>query len=530
MKNTIDRILVVNDEPDMKNMFETIFSINVEAELFKRYSGIFKEKASEEMTGNSQPEKYALFYSDNGQDGIDLIKSNMDENRVFSLVFIDIQMNESNCIKTAHLIHEVDPDIEIILLTSAAFSSEYVNKLANYDKVYFLSKPFTANEILLLTRTLCCTRRNKIEKIQIDNQLQRCEAWSNLADNPKENSVIKINKQGKIIYWNQPAEQLTGYQSNEVLQKDISEIIILNNKTSFQKERREQARRIETLNLAFEAGRSQCSTMALHNIGNSLTPILLYLEKLKKLELTKTSHYLTCCRKELSDMQIPDSNSADQVAHAKNINTFMKDLLTELDERINLSNEIQDMIKTNIDEIRKTLTFQQIYLPRQNENKEIVSINMLLNDLISIRQSSFFKRGISLKQEFYENLPGILVEKTSFMQVMANLIQNSINAIDQTKNLKKPQIELRTSLVDKFVQLSILDNGCGIEPEMLETISAMEFINEKNSGFGLPFCKHFIETNKGFLKLESDGNNCGTVLILALPVASKKKIHCPENN
>jgi len=578
-----DRILVIDDEPDMQGVFETIFSLNSAKELFKRYGGLFGDPDASDDISREPQKKYLLYYADSGQKGIDMAEDCLSEGESFSLAFIDIQMHEVSGTETAVKLHELDPDIEIVLITGGSYSPDQVTQMTYGRYFYFLNKPFTANEILMFARTLCHQRRDRIEKAQLTRDLSHSEARFRLIAESARDAVIKVDDHGDIVYRNRAAELLTGYPADEVHQKNIAGIIIPEDKRSLHREalakfqetgrgkcigqiiegsvltkdktnvpvevslasvrfdnqwyavgivrdisKRKQFEldlkegQDEAVILALEAGRSQCSAMALHTIGNAVTPILIYLDKLQKLDFKKISQYLERCRRELTGLQDAEKSAVDKSSMTRQVETFMGELLKELDTRISLSDDITKRLKGQADNIVQTLTFQQIYSPKWNDSKEPVKLNTLLTDLLKMRRSSFSKREITIERDFTADLPDILVEKNRFMQVIANLIQNSISAIDQNRNLQTPVIRLRTTSTDNFVTLEITDNGCGITPERMKTIFSIQTPGKKSSGFGLHYCRHFLESNNGILHIESHGEGLGARVILPLPALAVK--------
>lgn len=585
MNTQLDRILVIDDEPDMLNVFKTIFSIDTSKELFKRFGGLFGTPDSMEDTDEGiRQEAYVLDYADSGQKGIDIAESRLLENKQISVAFIDIQMHEMNGIDAAVRLYELDPDIEIILITGGTYSPEQITQMTFGRYFYFLNKPFTANEILMFARTLCRHRKNRIEKAQIQEELAHSEAKFRMMAESARDAVIKIDDQGRITFWNHAAEQLTGYRAHEVDQKYIADVIIPENKRDLHKEALEkfqetgqgdcigkiiEGRAIrkdntslpveislasakldnhwhavgivrdistrkkieknlkegheEAVNQALEAGRAQVSAMALHNIGNAVTPILIYLEKLSKLDFKKISQYLARCREELNLEQDAAQNDEKDSLRLRQVNTFMKELLAELDTRIILADDLQTRLKTHTDAIVQTLTFQQIYSPRRDEARVTINLNTLLNDLLDIRESSFLKRKITVHRYFGEDLPGIRVEKNRFMQVIANLIQNSINAIDQYETQADPMIRLETRHIENKVRLDISDTGCGIEKSRLKQIFTLQPPGREPTGFGLYYSRHFVETCNGTLEINSSGKGQGACVTLVLPTASENE-------
>lgn len=64
------------------------------------------------------------------------------------------------------------------------------------------------------------------QRIQTLNLLEQSEQRSRLIMGASLNAIITIDKEGKIIFWNNPAETIFGWKSEEVVGRVLSEIII----------------------------------------------------------------------------------------------------------------------------------------------------------------------------------------------------------------------------------------------------------------------------------------------------------------
>ena len=70
------------------------------------------------------------------------------------------------------------------------------------------------------------------------------------------------------------------------------------------------------------------------------------------------------------------------------------------------------------------------------------------------------------------------------------------------------------------VWLEITDSGIGIEPDEIETIFEFGKSHKGSSGFGLYYCKMFVEANNGTLTINSPGRGKGAMVSVTLPAAN----------
>jgi signal transduction histidine kinase len=97
-------------------------------------------------------------------------------------------------------------------------------------------------------------------------------------------------------------------------------------------------------------------------------------------------------------------------------------------------------------------------------------------------------------------------------QVLINLLLNAMEAVKETPH---PKIILTASQnANGKVAVKIVDNGSGIEDEVLDKIFIPFFSTKKSgSGIGLSLCKQIMMLHKGNIHVQSVTNE-GTAFIL----------------
>lgn len=115
-------------------------------------------------------------------------------------------------------------------------------------------------------------------------------------------------------------------------------------------------------------------------------------------------------------------------------------------------------------------------------------------------------------------LPNVIGDKTRYLQVFQNLIGNAIKFNDKSKGI----ITITTQTTDNFYQISIHDNGPGIDKkyhdkiyQIFQTLHARDEI--ESTGIGLTLVKKIIALYNGKIWLESEINN-GSTFHFTLPL------------
>jgi light-regulated signal transduction histidine kinase (bacteriophytochrome) len=115
------------------------------------------------------------------------------------------------------------------------------------------------------------------------------------------------------------------------------------------------------------------------------------------------------------------------------------------------------------------------------------------------------------------NMPEVYGDASQITQLFQNLIGNAIKFHGPTK----PEITITTLRKDGQWQISVADNGIGIEPQYFERIFLIfqrlhGRSQYKGTGIGLAVCKRIVERHGGKIWVESKPNE-GTVFYFTIP-------------
>ena len=148
--------------------------------------------------------------------------------------------------------------------------------------------------------------------------------------------------------------------------------------------------------------------------------------------------------------------------------------------------------------------------------KEILDINMLLEDVIG--QLTPLLKDKNIKFDYNISLDEIFIEGdyNRLNQVLINMIKNSVEALDTTK---EPKISLNYQINDNhFIIIIIEDNGCGIKSDEIKRIKEPFYTTKKNgTGLGVSLSYEIINAHNGNLEYFSK-ENVGTKVVITLPI------------
>jgi signal transduction histidine kinase len=117
------------------------------------------------------------------------------------------------------------------------------------------------------------------------------------------------------------------------------------------------------------------------------------------------------------------------------------------------------------------------------------------------------------------SLPKVRAHEIHAQQLLQNLIGNAIKYRDDNRD---PQIEIRARRKGEFWELSVQDNGIGIEPQYAKQVfgifKRLHGQQYAGTGIGLAICQRIVEGYGGEIWVESEPGRSST-FIFTLPAA-----------
>ncbi|MFW6296388.1 MAG: sensor histidine kinase [Halothece sp.] len=135
------------------------------------------------------------------------------------------------------------------------------------------------------------------------------------------------------------------------------------------------------------------------------------------------------------------------------------------------------------------------------------------------------KKGIEVKKN-YGNIPWVECYPAQINQVFMNLLNNAIDALEDTKRQKNflPCLEIMTQQINhQEISIQIRDNGTGIPDDIKAKLFDPFFTTKdvgKGTGLGLSISYKIVEKHSGKIKVESELGK-GTEFAIALPISQQ---------
>ena len=112
-------------------------------------------------------------------------------------------------------------------------------------------------------------------------------------------------------------------------------------------------------------------------------------------------------------------------------------------------------------------------------------------------------------------------------QVVLNLLTNALDSVDEEGTVR---IEL--AVRDNMAELSVADDGCGMEPAVLERVFEPFFTRRRagqGTGLGLSIAHRIVADHGGAIEATSAGSGRGAVFCVRLPIAQTQQENKPRS-
>jgi two-component system, NtrC family, sensor kinase len=199
---------------------------------------------------------------------------------------------------------------------------------------------------------------------------------------------------------------------------------------------------------------------------------------------------------------------------------WMQDLLEEdtLSESPNLDEFRQSLKQIRTQGVRcKEITHKLLSFARKTDPRpKHVQLNELVEEVVNLCQQRARYSTVKITTTLDPELPLVYVSPTELQQVLMNLINNSLDAIDR----RGGKIEVRTRTENEFVVLEVEDDGPGIPEAYLARIFDPFFTTKpvgKGTGLGLSICYGIITRMGGKISVNS-AVGVGTSFNLRIPL------------
>jgi signal transduction histidine kinase len=143
-----------------------------------------------------------------------------------------------------------------------------------------------------------------------------------------------------------------------------------------------------------------------------------------------------------------------------------------------------------------------------------IELNSILEDVLIQEEVNIKKTNINLEKMYAKEDNKIVADAEQLIELFSNLIANSIDAVENSPTKK---LIVKTKALDGRIVIEIIDTGCGISKDKLDTIfDPFITYKHKGSGLGLAIVKKIVDDHRGRIEVDSEPGK-GTSFKIVLP-------------
>lgn len=497
-----EKILVVDDDPDILALFDRFFS----------------------------GKGYQVTTASNGSDALARFKSSPSE-----VALVDIKIPGIDGIELSRKLKEMNALTEIILISGFSTMETAINgvKLGAFD---YFCKPFKLKEVsrsveralekrhtqdLHESNLLENLRQMQLQQSEIQDRLDKFkQKYLDLINNSPD-GILELDAKGQILKFNPAVAVLTGYLPQELHHCSIGSLFEeITNPDEFLNTV-EKLGEIRDWEITLTTRRAQprifnLSVWASVEQGETVFRMLLR-------DLTD--------RKQLSDQLIQSQKLAKLGQAAAGIVHELKNPLTVISasaqfclEHYTLESDLAEHFATIFSNVKNAnrIISELLHFARPTElNFTHAEMNAILGETLKLVKPELELRQLHLATAFTKKALPVKCDSRQIQQVLINLLMNAFQASAPGGTITVSS-ELEPG--KQVVRLDVRDTGIGITPENLTKIFEPFYTSKKGgTGLGLAICQHIIGLHHGKILVESTPN-AGSRFTVLLPAASGSRL------
>ena len=166
--------------------------------------------------------------------------------------------------------------------------------------------------------------------------------------------------------------------------------------------------------------------------------------------------------------------------------------------------------------VRDLLSYSRVVNTEQRAFSR-VSLNSALDWAVSNMQATIKDAHAIVRSA---DLPEVVGDEVQLVQLLQNLLSNAVKYAMRPD----PVVEITAAVLDREVEVSVKDNGAGIDPRYHERVfglfKRLHGADVQGTGLGLAICRKIVERHGGRIWVESQPGQ-GATFKFTLPAAAE---------
>ncbi|MFC1844590.1 HAMP domain-containing protein [Thermodesulfobacteriota bacterium] len=370
------------------------------------------------------------------------------------------------------------------------------------------------------------------EKLKVSRQeLVTAKAFTDNIIRSMSNSLLVVNKNQTIRAANQATYDLLGYTQEELIGGPFSMIFAEGYYSGIGLDdliNKGFARNVETTYLSKydEKIRMLFTASVIFNEQGKFEGIVCVSQDISMQTETMRAGHLASIGELAAGVAHEINNPVNSIIN------FAQILADEVKRGEIISGEIPERIIKEGDRVASIVSSLLSFARENKMGKKPIDVQDVLNEVLALTETQILKDGINLTVDFPEELHKTLADFQQMEQVLLNIINNARYALNQKFPKAHPKKNLIIHGIEEviedtlYLELTFIDYGTGIPPEILEKIYNPFFSTKPpgiGTGLGLTISHGIITDHGGKLILESKHGDHTKVTILLPTITEDSK-------
>jgi len=285
----------------------------------------------------------------------------------------------------------------------------------------------------------------------------------------------------------------------------------------------EQERHLAEIDKAVAQGKFEIASDVMHDIGNAVVGFGSYLTRIRRLQDQDKPENLQNLAGFFEDKKMAMAATIGEVKASAVIKMLYGIAQTQRKNQEEINKSITEQLNI-IAHIQEILNIQRQYTTGQeSQERKPVNLRNIINDSLAMLFATFDKLAIAVSLNISIEKPIIRGDRTKLMQLMLNVLKNSIEAID--KDAADKNIFVSACAHANRLIIQVKDSGNGFDSATANQLFERGFSTKfSGSGLGLYNCKSIVESHEGTIDVTSEGQGKGTLTTISFNLEEKEMV------
>jgi PAS domain S-box-containing protein len=354
----------------------------------------------------------------------------------------------------------------------------------------------------------------------VSQELSDSEQQFRLIVEAAPHGMLLVDERGTIVMVNASALRQFGYERDEVLGKPVEMLIPVSSRFGHRQHRAGFSKAPETRSMG--GGRE---LFGLRKDGSEipveigLTPIqtatgmgvvasILDITERKRLEIRLRR------AERLAELGTLASGMAHEIGTPMNVILGRAEYLLQRTADEGMKKGLATIV-AQVERITKVMNQLLTFARRKPSERRAVDFGEIVEDSLEMFQERITHSRVTVEKTIESSLPPVLADRDQLIQVLINLVMNSLHAMPEGGRLG-----LSLDRENRHVRLGVSDTGHGMPEEIRSKVFEPFFTTKdfgKGTGLGLTVVKGIIEEHGGTIAVESVVDK-GTTFWVRLPL------------